>query len=264
MPPINPPMRVKILGSGTCVPSLQRSSCSAAVSFDDTVFLLDIGPGTMRRLLEANISIFDVTHIGLSHFHPDHSGELVSFLFANKYPDGSLRQKPLTIIGGSGFLSFFQKLSDAYGDWIDAGGKLELIEMADTPIDERGFPGFSVQTSPVRHRPESIAFRINGPNKTSVVYSGDTDVSENLIWLAADTDVLICESALPEGLKVEGHLTPALAGEMASRANVKRLVLTHFYPECDRVDIEKQCRSTYAGALELARDLLCLTLEGKS
>lgn len=264
MPPAKRLMQATILGSGTCVPSLNRSSCSAVISFDEGVFLLDAGPGTMRRLLEANFSIFDVTHIGLSHFHPDHTGELVAFLFANKYPDGSLRQTPLTIVGGNGFLSFYQKLSDIYGDWIDVGGALELIEMTDTGVDEKIFPGFSIQTSPVCHRPESIAFRINGPNGVSIVYSGDTDVSKNLVKLAADADLLICESALPDELKVDGHLTPALAGKMASRANVKKLVLTHFYPECERVDIEKQCRSTYDGPLELGRDLLCLTLEGAS
>lgn len=261
MPAATKRMQTTILGSGTCVPSLNRSACSAVVTFDNVVFLLDIGPGTMRRLLETGISIFDVTHIGLSHFHPDHTGELVSFLFANKYPDGSFRQKPLTILGGPGFLSFYQKLKGIFGDWIDVAGKLALIEMEKTAGKKR-FPGFSLQTAPVCHRPESIAFRINDANGNSIVYSGDTDVSENLIALADSADILICEAALPDELKVEGHLTPSLSGEIASRANVKKLVLTHLYPECDHVDIEKQCRSTYTGPLEIARDLLGLTLEG--
>ena len=254
-------LKLTILGSGTCVPSLARSACSALVTFNEVLFLLDLGPGTMRRLLEAGVSIFDVTHIGLSHFHPDHTGELVSFLFANKYPDGSLRQKPLTIIGGPGIFKFYQGLTDVFGEWIDLAGKLELIETKST-TDEIAFSGFSLQTAAVRHRPESIAFRINAPNGKSLVYSGDTDVSENLVEISESADILICEAALPDEIKVDGHLTPSLAGKMASRANVKTLVLTHFYPECEQADIEAQCRSTYLGPLELARDLLSLTLEG--
>ncbi len=86
---------ITILGSGTCVPSLQRSSCSVLVEIGNQKLLFDVGPGTMRRLLEAGQSIFDISHIFLSHFHPDHSGELVPFLFATQYPDKNQRKKRL-------------------------------------------------------------------------------------------------------------------------------------------------------------------------
>lgn len=252
---------VIILGSGTAVPSLARSACAALTVFDDVVFLLDSGPGTMRRLLEAGGSVFDVTHLGLSHLHPDHSGELVSFLFANKYPDARLRKAPLTLIGAKGLISFYNQLKAIYGDWIDLDGKLELVEVDNTRPDEKVFSRFVLQTTPVRHRPESVAFRINGPNSKSIVYSGDTDVSENLVEIAKGADLLICEAAFPDELKAEGHLTPSLAGKIATRAGVGRLVLTHFYPPCDRADMAGQCRSTYAGPLELARDLLTFNME---
>ena len=94
-----------------------------------------------------------------------------------------------------------------------------------------------------------------------LVYSGDTDVTENLVELAENADMLICESAMPDGMKVPGHLTPSLAGETAQRAGVKTLVLTHFYPECDQTDVAKQCRKTYAGPLIPARDLLTIQLD---
>ena len=93
-----------------------------------------------------------------------------------------------------------------------------------------------------------------------MVYSGDTDFSDNLVTLSKGADFLICESALPDGLKAKGHLTPSLAGEIATRANVRNLVLTHFYPECDLVDIEKQCRKTYDGPLLLAEDLMTIEI----
>jgi len=78
--------------------------------------------------------------------------------------------------------------------------------------------------------------------------------------LSKDADLLICESALPDELKVKGHLTPSLAGEIAKRANVRKLVLTHFYPECDQADVKKECRKTYSGPLVLAEDLMTIDI----
>jgi ribonuclease BN (tRNA processing enzyme) len=59
---------------------------------------------------------------------------------------------------------------------------------------------------------------------------------------------------------VPGHLTPSLAGSIASKAKAKRLVLTHLYPPCDEVDIVKQARSTYKGPIVKAEDLMTFRL----
>ena len=248
---------VTILGSGTCVPSLKRSSCSVFLQIDQAKLLFDSGPGTMRRLLEAGITIFDLNYIFYSHFHPDHTAELVPLLFATKYPESHRRKTPLTIVAGRGFEGFFAGLKAVYGQWIEpAPGLLETMELANNSRDSYRFPGFVVESAPVEHNQESIAYRITSAGGDSVVYSGDTDYNENLITLAKGTDLLICESALPDDKGVKGHLTPSLAGEIATRAGVAKLVLTHFYPECDRVDIEQECRKTYSGALVLAEDLM--------
>ena len=250
-------LSVIILGSGTCVPSLKRSSCSVLLRTGDNILLFDSGAGTMRRLLEAGVEIFDVSFIFYSHFHPDHSSELAPFLFSNKYPDGSHRRKPLTLVAGKGFLKFYENLKLVYGHWIEIDTHLlNIIELDNTHHDMRQFDDFKVESIPVEHNPESIAYRITGSDGISVVYSGDTDFSDNLVMLSKDADLLICESALPDELKVKGHLTPSLAGEIAKRANVRKLVLTHFYPECDQADVEKECRKTYSGPLVLAEDLM--------
>jgi ribonuclease BN (tRNA processing enzyme) len=52
--------------------------------------------------------------------------------------------------------------------------------------------------------------------------------------------------------------------DISAKAKVQKLILTHFYPECDKVDIEKQCRRTYQGPLILARDLMKVCLAAKS
>lgn len=248
---------VTILGSGTCVPSLRRSACAVLMEVRGTKLLFDCGPGTMRRLLEAGVTISDISFVFLSHFHPDHSGELASFLFSNKYSDGSRRNIPLTIIAGKGLHHFFRGLEAAYGHWISLSpGLLNLIELDNSGKDSRDFRAFTAESVPVAHNPESLAYKITIPDGMSVVYSGDTDMSENLVMLAREADILICESALPDGLKVPGHLTPSLAGEIAGRAKVGKLVLTHFYPECDAADIAAECRKTYSGPLLLAEDLM--------
>ncbi|MBW2642933.1 MAG: MBL fold metallo-hydrolase [Deltaproteobacteria bacterium] len=257
----NTEISVTILGSGTCVPSLRRSSCSILTKIRDNFLVFDSGAGTMHKLLENGIEIFEVSFVFYSHFHPDHTGELVPFLFANKYPDGSRRKIPLTLMAGRGFAKFYDNLKNVYGHWIElAPGLLNIVEFDNTGYDIREFDDFKVESLPVEHNPESIAFRITSSGGTSMVYSGDTDFSENLVTLSKDADLLICESALPDELKVKGHLTPSLAGEIADRANVRKLVLTHFYPECDQVDIEKQCRKTYSGPLLLAEDLMKIEL----
>jgi ribonuclease BN (tRNA processing enzyme) len=262
MPTAEMKLSATILGSGTCVPSLQRSACSVLVTIGARRLLFDSGPGTMRRLLEAGTSIHDVSHIFYSHFHPDHSAELVPFIFATKYPDETRRKIPLTVIGGRGLLNFYQGLKRVYGRWIELSpGRLQLLELDNTRRDKLRFEDFAVHSVPVVHNSESIAYRIMTSSGRSVVYSGDTDYSENLVELARDADLLICESALPDSLKVNGHLTPSLAGEIAERARVHQLVLTHFYPECDTEDIEIQCRRTYHGRLILAQDLMRIDLE---
>ncbi|MBW1894049.1 MAG: ribonuclease Z [Deltaproteobacteria bacterium] len=249
--------KVTILGSGTCVPSLSRSACSVLIESGHARLLLDTGPGTMRRLLETGTTIFDVSVIFYSHLHPDHTAELVPFLFATKYPGSHSRQKPLTIVAGKGFSHFFKGLTSVYGEWIMLGDDIfKIVELDTTGSDSLDIEGFSIASAPVEHCEESLAYRITGPDKKSIVYSGDTDFSKNLVSLSKGADLLICESAMPDSMKVPGHLTPSLAGEIATRAGVKKLVLTHFYPECDKSDIANECSRTYSGEIILAEDLM--------
>ncbi len=254
-------MKITILGSGTCVPSLKRSSCSVLIEIAQSLLLFDAGAGTMRRLLEAGVTIDQLSHIFFSHLHPDHTAELVTFLFATKYPYTYRRRKPFTIVAAEGFLDFYERLKSAYGEWIElAPGLMDITELDTKKRDHLDFGQFDVDSLPMDHTDKSLAYRITAPDNRSVVYSGDTDLCDNLVTLAKGVDVLICESALPDEMKVPGHLTPSLAGQIATRARVKKLVLTHFYPECDGVDVAKECRKTYQGPLVLAEDLMEIEL----
>lgn len=257
-------IKVTILGSGTGVPSLMRSSSSILIDIRGELLLFDIGPGTMRRALELGITIDRISYLFISHLHPDHTGELVSFFFAGKYPGMEKRNNPLTIIGAKGMRNFYEGLRRVYGKWIEmTEDALVIREMDNTKTDDLGFGSFHVTAMPMDHIESSIGYRVGVPDGTSLVYTGDTDYSENVVELSRNTNLLMCEAAFPEGMKVDGHLTPSIAGRIATEAKVKTLLITHFYPECEGVDIEGQCRRTYKGNLILAQDLMRIELTQK-
>lgn len=256
---MNNRLSITILGSGTCVPDLEKSACAVLMETDDSRLLFDIGPGTMRRLLQTGLCIQDIDYVLISHFHPDHTGELAAFLFANKYPDLSRRQRRLTLAGGPGFRAFFEKLAAAYPEWI-TWPELAVTELTPETPNKRDFGDFTLSWTPAAHQPESIAYRVAAGAEACAVYTGDSDFSREIIDLARGADLLICESALPDQMKVDGHMTPHLSGKTATEASVGALVLTHFYPECDNVDIRAQTRKTYSGPLHLARDLMKIHL----
>jgi ribonuclease BN (tRNA processing enzyme) len=249
--------RVTILGSGTVVPSLRRSSCSVLIEHGESKLVLDLGAGTMRRLLEAGVAIPEVSHLLFSHLHPDHTGEFIPFLFATKYPETYRRRTPFWVVGALGLQDFYDKLKGVYGEWIILEeGLMRIIELKSSGPDRLPLEGFEILSLPMSHIASSLGYRVQFRGGFSVAYSGDTDYCENLITLAKGADLFLCECALPDDLKVTGHLTPFLAGDIATRSGVKRLVLTHFYPECDAADIEGQCRRSYSGPLILAQDLM--------
>ena len=254
-------MLVTILGSGTGIPTLNRRPCAVLVQTEGQKLLLDCGPGILHRLLQAEFAPWDLDAVLLSHFHPDHSSELVSFLFAIKYGDAVRRPKPLVLVAGSGLDNFFDALKTAYGDWLALEpGRLVRRQLDPGRGDTVNIGPVRLKTGPVVHRPESVAYRIENSSGTNMVYSGDTDYCSTLIDLARDTDLFICESAHPDEHKMPGHLTPRLAGYIARRAHVRHLVLTHFYPLCDRIDMARQCRLTYQGPLTLAADMMTIGL----
>ncbi len=249
-------MKINILGSGTCVPSLERYPCSVLVRSQDLHILVDMGPGIMGQLLKLGIDPNEIDAIFLSHFHLDHCADLAPFLFAAKYPEFT-RNKRLILFGGPGIREWLAGVSKAFGHTIDLPGDyFECIELSGT--GQVDLPGIEVRHMPMAHKPESLGYRFTDETGFSLVYSGDTDVTGNLGLLSANADILICEAAMPDNMKVPGHLTPYLAGDAAQGAGVKTLVLTHLYPVCDTVDVAAQARKSFGGNVMVAQDLMRL------
>lgn len=251
-------MQVTILGSGTCVPSLDRHPCSILVRIGTKNILVDAGPGTMGQLLKVGVTIDDLDLVLFSHFHLDHCAEMAPLLFATKYP-GFDRKKKLVLAGGTGLKELYENLNHAYSGYLDMPDEIfQMVEFEETGQFDPELDQIKISYSEVCHRPESRAYRFEDASGWSVVYSGDTDYSSSLIHLSTGADILICECALPDKLKVKGHLTPSLAGEIAQKAGVKQLVLTHFYPECETADIVLECKATFNGTIRLASDLMVI------
>jgi ribonuclease BN (tRNA processing enzyme) len=139
----NPDIKITILGSGTCVPSLKRSSCSVLVETGTQKIILDCRTGTMHRLLETGNEIFDITHIVILATFIRIIPETCSFIFANKYPDKNRRKVPLTLIGGKGFKDFFNGLKKVYGEWIELSpGIVNILELDNNKADTLIFKVF--------------------------------------------------------------------------------------------------------------------------
>ena len=121
-------------------------------------------------------------------------------------------------MAGRGFNSFFKRLQAAFENHISLpADRLRIIELDTAQMDQHAFSTFTVTSMPVAHRPESLAYRITDERGKRMVYSGDTDVCDGLKAIATDADLMICESAFPDGQKVDGHLTPSLAVRSARR-----------------------------------------------
>jgi ribonuclease BN (tRNA processing enzyme) len=249
-------MKLHILGSGTCVPYERRGSSGYALRLPQSLILLDCGNGTTWKLGKVGINYLNVDHILLSHFHPDHTADLIPFLFATKYaygsPYGSRREKPLYIWGAKGFNRFFSALTEAYNGWI-VPDKLNIEELQEGALD---FDDFTLGVRKTIHIESSLAYRIESEGK-SLVYSGDTDYSESLVELAKGADMLIIECAVPdEKFKVKGHLTPAEVARIVNESKVKKAVISHLYPICDEKNVIDVIGEQVEAEAILAEDFL--------
>jgi ribonuclease BN (tRNA processing enzyme) len=212
-------------------------------------------------MARAGLGFQFLDRIFLTHFHPDHTLDLIHFLFAKKILSKSRKIKPVVIAGPSGLKVFSDRILKAYGSCLDLPEDIITMEEFEPKKGlEMDCESFKISVQSTNHTIESCAYRVEDRKGKSAVFSGDTGFCTEIIELAGGTDLLILECSFPDSNPTEGHLTPTLAGKVAQLANAKRLVLTHFYPECLATDIASQCRKTFKGELTLACDLLQIRL----
>jgi len=221
---------------------------------------MDCGSGVVHRMADHGIRWQDITHVALTHFHNDHVGDLPTLIFAWRHGDVTPRSRGVEIVGPVGTAALVNRLAAALGSWVsEPGFPLAIREIAPGDTVELA-DGVTLSARQVPHTAESLAYAVVGERRR-LVYTGDTGFDEGLADWASDCDLLLAECSLPEDLAMPIHLTPEQCGQLASRARAARLVLTHFYPPVERVDIRAAVAAAYDGPLTLATDGCTLDLE---
>jgi ribonuclease BN (tRNA processing enzyme) len=217
-------------------------------------FLLDCGNGVFGKL-RARRDYRDIEAVVISHLHADHLLDLVPFAYALTVgPDGGTHRPRLLAPSGAG--SFFRRL---VGTWDSE----DLIERA-FAIEESE-PGADLEAAGIAIRPHAVphfgpthAVELTGPAGGRFVFGAVGRYSERLWALAGGADVLIAEATLvepdPAPLEERGHMSAREAGELAARAGVRRLVLTHISDELDAAHALAEARAGFSGPVEIAAE----------
>jgi ribonuclease BN (tRNA processing enzyme) len=246
-------MELVTVGTGTVAPSARRTGPCHWVSQGDLRILLDCGAGALHRLAEFGLPWQKITHVVLTHFHPDHFGELPMLVFALQHTAQPPRKDPLVILGPAGTVRLVKALAQGFGPWLlDPGFPIGVLDVR----DREPFPlnaDVSLETCRVPHTPESVAVSVTAP-EGRLVYTGDTGPSAELAQWAAGCDLLLAECSLPDALAVDIHLTPTQAGDLARDARAGRLVLTHFYPPVETADPARTAGERFKGRITAASD----------
>ena len=219
------------------------------VNYGEEKILLDCGNG-ITRLLSLPDDLKNST-IFISHLHPDHYGDLLSLkkaVFVNQKL-GLINEKvkiylpehPKDVFKGDSWNSdgykYYEKMPDAH--FLDILLERESFDLEYYKDHKKvKKEGIDISFCKNPHDIDSYGIRLD-TEAGSVVYSGDTGYKYNTLeQLAKDADLLICESTFLRGHRrdQDHHLYAIEAAEIAKSANVKQLMLTHFWPE-----IDKQC-----------------------
>jgi ribonuclease Z len=245
--------RLIILGSAAAVSDaghdnthfLLQSECGRAV-------LVDCGSNPLGKLARHGIHHEQLTDLILTHFHPDHVYG-VPILLMQMWLLG--RREPLYVHGLHHCLYRFEQMLSAFlvETWPDFF-PLHLHRLPEQPdtllLDDADF---RIRAWPTRHFIPTIGLRIEVKASGQVIgYSCDTEPVPNIITLAQGVDLLLHE-ATGAG---EGHSSAAQAGEMATLAGARRLVLIH-YPVGDGADpaqLVEEAQATFGGPVRLAQD----------
>lgn len=275
---------VVTLGTGAPPPLIERFGPAILVTAGDQKLLFDAGRGVTQRLWQIRTPIGKINAYFLTHLHSDHVVGLPD-LWLTGWLDGPFgqRKSAMKLYGPKGTLQLATGLRQAYAwdlEHREADQKLEPggAQILATEFDEGVIyteGGVTVSAFLVDHgeklRP-SFGYRIDFDGR-SVVISGDTRFSENLIKHAANADLIIHAVAMIKDELLQKsewyrdilahHTPPKDVGVVFSRTKPKSAALIHFVllgdlgvkaPTLD--DVMNGVRETYQGPLVLTKDLM--------
>ena len=274
-----------VLGSGTPNPDPNRAGSGYAVVVDETPYLIDFGPGIIRRAASMSppwggkieaMTVKNFEHAFLTHIHSDHSAGLADLLLT---PWIMGRDKKLNLYGPKGLEQMASSTLEAFEDDINyriygtqpsnkMGYKFNFYLLSEGLIYEDENVSVEAFTVPHGSFDDAYGFRFTTKDKV-IVFSGDTGPSKTLEKFAAGADILVHEVYSNAGflkktkdwqIYHQGHHTSTFeVGEIASRAKPKLLLLSHILFWGSTTDeILKETQSTYKGEIKIAEDLMII------
>jgi ribonuclease BN (tRNA processing enzyme) len=252
-PPKERPTRTKVvlLGTGTPVPDPDRSGPATAIVVGDSAYLVDFGPGVVRRaeaaVLDRGITQLEPGNLKVAfvtHLHSDHTAGY-SDLILTGWTSG--RSTPLEVYGPAGLNSMTEHILQAYRIDIETrtnpegnqraiadGWKVNAHEIRPGVIYKDA--NVTVTAFATKHAMQSYGYRFDTPDR-SIVISGDTNPTEETIKACNGCDVLVHEAQMldlyakmPERLHsfvTKYHTTTEQLAALATEAKPKLLVVYH-------------------------------------
>ena len=238
---INSCLKVKVLGESSPYALSGHACPSYLVTCGDSQVLLDCGSGSHANY---NFDNLNGLNIVISHLHKDHFNDVFNYQYAAlvKHNHGKMNESVKIYLPD--YQSDIAKIIiDEESEYCSCYGINEKSAFKAGCL--------SVSFMRVEHSKSvtSYAVKIFNRNK-KIVYTGDISYSnfDKISEFAKDADLLICESSLltEHGFdEICSHLTASQAGEIARKANVKKLLLTHFWPEEDKNKYLAEAKSKF-------------------
>lgn len=250
-------MKLTVLGSGTFRPVKNRSNPGYLLDIAGKTILLDGGSGTLRQIVKADRSFWEIQLVFYSHLHLDHIAEFIPFLFTRKYTQSDCTAQEVIFYGHENFHKYFSELSQIFNPWIDAPNYPFTFQPL--KIGRNDIGNLKLDVFHTNHTPESLIFRFIENDKT-FVYTGDTDLSNELVTACRNADCVLTECSNTDANPIEGHLTPNKISQLAELAKPRKILLTHISPENDYAGLVTEIRCSKEISIQIVEDLEVFTI----
>ena len=250
-------MKLTVLGSSGSVPSPGNPASGYLLTFTDpsaAPIIVDFGSGVFAALQE--LVEPGQCHMVLSHMHADHCSDFPGLMVWRRFHPTRHATERHRLAGPQHTVTHLGRMSGNNLDEVD-----DLSDTFDFVSFEHGVDQVFAQATitPYRtvHPTETYAMRITDHTTGKVIaYSADTAYTDALLECARDADYFLCEAAWGPTAKdkISGmHLSGADAGELATAAGAKALVLTHLQPWGDEAATVQAAQKYYDGPVSVAR-----------
>lgn len=221
-------MKLIILGLNGPFPEPDKACSGYLLCAGDSLLQFDFGSGVLSRLT-ARTAPEDLTALFLSHWHYDHTGDLLTLVYRLEATGKKLR-----LYAPADDSSPMRKII----------ASLPCFELTDVaPGDSLELNGIAVRVGEARHPVPAVMYRVEEGSK-AFCYTGDTNTLPGVADFCRDCDLLLADGLFTDELWAEGksHLSAALAAQLSNDAGARKLILTHLNPFIDPQTLLAQAR----------------------